>query len=109
MATPAGDSPHTNTPRQASRPERTQKMKLKKYLVYMDDGRNCFKLAIPAEDESSAREYVAGNGDVIAVKDVTEDYPISLDCVSQALRARGFGQVEIDLILRTLSLCEIAE
>lgn len=75
----------------------------------IDDGRNCFKLAIPAEDEASARKYATGNGEIIAVKDVTGEYPISLDCVSDALKVCGFGQTEIDLILRTLSFCEIAE
>lgn len=84
-------------------------MKLRKYMVYMDDGHDCFKLAIPAKDETHARELVSGNGDVISVKDVTGEYPISLDSVSNALLSLGFGRTEIDLILRTLSICDIAE
>ena len=47
--------------------------------------------------------------EVISVKDVTEDYPISLDKVGKALASAQFGGVEIDLILRTLSKCNIAE
>ena len=42
--------------------------KLHVYTVYMDDG-DAFKVTVPAESEAAAREYVAGNGDVIAVKD----------------------------------------
>ena len=42
--------------------------KLHVYTVYMDDG-DTFKVTVPAESEAAARKYVAGNGDVIAVKD----------------------------------------
>ena len=59
---------------------------MKKYMVYMDDGRDCFKVAVPANNEKTARKYVEGNGEVIAVKDITEDFPISLDKVAQALK-----------------------
>ena len=52
---------------------------------------------------------MAGNGEIIAVKDVTKEYPIPLVCVADALKVCGFGQTEMDLILRTLSFCEIAE
>ena len=83
--------------------------KMKKYMVYMDDTRDCFKVAVPAKDEKTARKYVEGNGEVIAVKDVTNDYPISLDKVSDALKNARFGQIEIDLITRCLSYNCIAE
>lgn len=68
-------------------------------MVYMDDGRDCFKVAV----------YVEGNGEVISVKDVTKDFPISLDKVAQALKNAGFGQIEIDLITRCLSFNDVAE
>lgn len=82
---------------------------MKKYMVYMDDGRDCFKVAVPATNEKEARKYVEGNGEVIAIKDITEDFPISLDKVAQALTNAQFGQVEIDLITRCLSFNCIAE
>lgn len=82
---------------------------MKKYMVYMDDGRDCFKVAIPAVSEKEARRCVEGNGEVIAVKDATKDFPISLDKVTQALKNAQFGQIEIDLITRCLSFNEIAE
>lgn len=82
---------------------------MKKYMVYMDDGRDCFKAAIPAVNEKAARKYVEGNGEVIAIKDVTKDFPISLYKVAQALKNAQFGQIEIDLITRCLSFNDIAE
>lgn len=42
--------------------------KMHVYTVYMDDG-DAFKVTIPAVSEAAAKEYVAGNGDVIAIKD----------------------------------------
>lgn len=67
------------------------------------------KWLVPAANEKAARKYVEGNGEVIAVKDITDDYPISLDKVVQALRNAQFGQTEIDLITRCLSFNDIAE
>ena len=84
-------------------------MNMKKYFVYLDDGHDCYKCAIPAKSEKEAREYVRGNGEVIAVKDVTDDYPISADKVADALKNACFGQTEIDFIIRTLTHNNIAE
>lgn len=84
-------------------------MKLKKFMVYMDDGRDAFRVAIPAENEKKAREYVMGNGEIVAVKNITEDFPIDAYKVEQALKAASFGQTEIELIIRTLTSTEIAE
>lgn len=78
-------------------------------MVYLDDGKDVYKLAIPAKDEKTAREYVQGNGEVIAVKEVTNDYPISVDKVAQALKNANFGQIEIDYITRALSEINICE
>ena len=75
----------------------------------MDDGRDCFKVAVPATSEKAARKYVEGNGEVVTVKDVTKDVPISLDKVAQALKNAQFGQIEIDLITRCLFFDGIAE
>ena len=78
-------------------------------MVYLDDGQDCFKVAVPAESVPKAEEYVSGNGEIIAVKEVSEDYPISIDKVIDALRRANFGQIEIDLIARTLRLTDLAE
>lgn len=82
---------------------------MKKYMVYMDDGKNCFKIAVPAKNEKMAREYVKGNGEIIAVKDITEDFPISAEKVASALMSANFGEIEIDLITRCLQMNNIAD
>lgn len=82
---------------------------MKKFMVYLDDGKDVFKLAIPAKDEKIAREYVKGNGEIIAVKDITNDFPISVEKVGEALTKAGFGEIEMDLITRALQQINIAE
>lgn len=82
---------------------------MKKFMVYMDDGRDCFKCAIPAKTEKDAKQYVKGNGEVIAVKDVTEDYPISTEKVADALIKANFGEHEIDFITRCLQMNNICD
>lgn len=84
-------------------------MKMRKYMVYVDDGEYLMKLAIPAKSVKAAKEYASGNGEIIKVSDVTEDYPIDSYKVAQALKNGNFGQTEIDFILRTLYTCNIAE
>ena len=80
---------------------------MKKYMVYLDDGKTCFKVAVPAINEKKAKEYVANNGEIIAIKDITEDFPIDLDKVTQALRLSHFGDTEIDIITRCLIINNI--
>lgn len=78
-------------------------------MVYIDDGEFCFKTAVPAETAEKAKKYCDGNGEIVAVKDVTDDYPIDIDKVCAALRMAAFGSTEIDLIQRTLTGTMIAE
>ena len=82
---------------------------MKKYMLYLDDGRNCFKVAVPAKNVKAAQGYVKGNGDVVAVKDITDEFPISAEKVADALRSAHFGKIEIDLITRCLQMNGIAE
>lgn len=84
-------------------------MRMRKYMVYMESGEDVFKLAIPAENEKKAREYVYGNGEVISIKDVTEEYPIDGAKVADTLLDAGFGQKEVDFIVRTLYTTRIAD
>lgn len=83
--------------------------KLRKFMVYLDDGMGCYKVAIPEENIRMAKTFVQGNGDIISIKDITNDYPISLDKVINALKQADFGDVEIQLITRTLQNTDIAE
>ncbi len=72
------------------------------YEVYMDDGREVFKVTVPAETQAAAKKYVSGNGDVIAVKD-SPLQDIHTGCLADTLRRNGWGQMEIDVITRTLA------
>ena len=84
-------------------------MTMKRFMVYLDDGDNVYKLAIPAKDEKAAREYVQGNGEVIAVKEVEAKDLISAERVAQALENANFGKYEIDFITRALQEINICE
>lgn len=81
----------------------------RKYMVYLDDGEGVYKVAIAAICEESAALSCKGNGEVVAVKDVTDEYPIVCDKVAEALDKSGFGQIEIDYICRALREFGIAE
>lgn len=81
---------------------------MRKYMVYMDDGK-CFKLAVPAKNEKEARACVAGNGEIIAVKDVTAEYPISVSKIADALAMAHFGQTEISFVTRCLAFSKVAD
>lgn len=80
----------------------------KAYMVYTDDGRNVYRLDVPAESAKKAREFVQGNGEIVAVKpgERNASNPISADYIANALAAARFGQMEIDLILRALGDCD---
>lgn len=79
-------------------------------MVFVDfDQENCLKLAIPAKSEEDAKSYAEGNGEIIAVKDVTDEYKISAEKVGKALEAYGFSKMEMDIITRCLQFTGIAE
>lgn len=75
----------------------------------MESGNDLYKVAVPADSEKKAREYVNGNGDVLLVKDVTEEYYIDAYKVAGTLLDAGFGEKEVDFIVRTLQQTGIAE
>ena len=70
------------------------------YEIIMEDRDSVYKVVVPATNEKEAAKYVEGNGDVVRVKEITDDYPISTEKVVEALKAASFGKVEIDLITR---------
>lgn len=72
------------------------------YDLYMDDGYSTFKVTVPAFNKKDAKEYVQGNGDVMAVKP-SELQDIDLNCLADTLKRSGWGQQEIDIIVRALA------
>lgn len=90
--------------------ERRKGMKpLRKYVVYLDDGELIYKLYVPAINEEAAKTYCEGNGDIVAVKDVTEEVKIESQKVTWALHAYGMDKSKIDIILRTLCITGIID
>lgn len=81
----------------------------KKYMVYLDDGRGAVRVAVPAPDEQTAKAFVEGNGEVVAVRDVSDAYEIDLDRVASALARAGFSDVSIDYVVRTLEITGLAK
>lgn len=81
--------------------------RLKAWWVYMDDGRDTFKCAVPAATKKDAEAFVAGNGEVVTIREnkgvLDDGYIISADCVADALLKAGFGRDEVNLITRTLT------
>ena len=86
--------------------QETQEMK--KYFVYLDDETDVYRIAVPAVSEEAAREYVAGNGEVVAVKEV-DDFGISAESLSKALRDAGWSEAEVDFVTRALSQMKVVE
>lgn len=82
---------------------------MRKYIAYLDDGESVIKVAVPANNSAGVKRYVAGNGEIIKIKDVTDEYPISSAKVKLALEQSGFGETEKWLIVRALELTGITE
>ena len=72
------------------------------YDLYMDDGHNTFKVTVPAFSKKDAKEYVQGNGEVVAIKP-SELQDIDLNCLADTLKRSGWGQKEVDIITRALA------
>lgn len=84
---------------------------LRKYMVYLEDGEYLYKVAVPAEDEQVARDYVDGNGEILMVKDLTEENKLRIFSknVVEALKNYGFSTTQTDLIIRTLEITGVTE
>lgn len=80
-----------------------------KYLVYIDDGQDVYRVAIAAVSEDAARAWCAGNGEIVAIKDITEECKIYETTVSNALIAAGFDRDKVALMCRALSELGIIE
>lgn len=75
------------------------------YNVYLDDGRDVYKIVVPAESEADAAKYCEGNGEVIAVKKNPDVQKINTSALADCLRTTGWNKAEVDVITRTLTIC----
>ena len=81
--------------------------KLNVYSVYLDDGKDVFRVTVPAASKKDAAEYVRGNGDVVAIKPA-DLQDIDLDALADTLKRAQWGQMEIDIITRRRCCCRRA-
>ena len=58
-----------------------------------------FKLTRPAKDEKAFHYQFDGNGEILKLKDITEETPISLGHLEKTLQKAEYGKREIELIL----------
>lgn len=76
--------------------------KFKVYDVYMDDGRDVFKVVIPAESKQAATKAVAGNGEVVKIRENTLVPNIDCNALADTLRKNAWGDAEIQVITRVI-------
>jgi len=76
--------------------------KMNIYAVYLDDNHNVYKIHVPAQSKAEAAKYCQGNGNIVKITDETNDFPIDIDKVWDALLRANFGRIEMDIITRTL-------
>ena len=74
--------------------------KLNAYKVYLDDGEMTYSVMVPAENKARAKEYVKGNGEVIAVKE--SEITIDVGTIVLELQRLGYDKDGIALLARTL-------
>ena len=72
------------------------------FTVYLEAGDNLFKVLIPAECEEEAMEQCIGNGEVIAVKDVTSNHRFDTVELWKTLEQAGYDKEKIQLLDRLL-------
>lgn len=71
---------------------------MKVFECILEDGQNVKKIVIPALHRKSLVNDYDGKGEFIKVKEVTQDYPISIPKVIEALQLSDFGETEIRII-----------
>ena len=80
-------------------------VKMKIFKVYLDDGRNVFKVRVPAFDEEQATNYCRGNGEIVAVKEETEFPGILSEWLQDKLKQTDMTSEEQCLIERIINNC----
>jgi len=75
-----------------------------RYFVYVDDGDDdsAMKIAVPQVSVEAAMDYCEGAGDIVAVKDVSDEFHFDELRVAEALENGGFSEIEIRFLTRAL-------
>lgn len=75
----------------------------KMYEIIILDSEHVYKHHGIYRTEKDARKSAEGNGEVVRIKDVTENFPLSGDMIFSALKNAGFGQIEANAIYSFVS------
>jgi len=78
------------------------KCKHQMYEAIVDAGDHVFKVNRIARDEEDFKSIYGGNGELVRLRNVTEDFPISENAVRTALVTAGFGEAEVEAVVHLL-------
>ena len=78
---------------------------MKMFKTYFDDGDTCFKVIRPAESKSQFYSRFGGNGEIIKIDDVTEEFPLDPEKLLDDLRRIGYGEPEAYAISECVRKC----
>lgn len=90
---------------QPRKSEGKRMVKMKIFKVYLDDGRDVFKIRIPAFDEKQAIAYCEGNGEIVAIKEEIEFPGVSNEWLQDKLSQTDMTPEEQCLIDRIIRNC----
>lgn len=71
---------------------------MKLFKAYFDCGDDCFKVVRPAESKAKFIERFGGNGEIIKLEEVTEEYPLDVEYLFDFLHKYGWGEAETHII-----------
>lgn len=74
----------------------------KMYEMILDDGQNIIKVVCPALSVKDLKKQYSGNGEFVRIKEVTENYPLSITNIMISLREAGYGEIEREAIARII-------
>lgn len=75
--------------------------KMKVWSLYLDDGESTWREFVPAYSRKDACAYVAGNGEVVAVKEAS-DKGVDIYALAETLANGGWKQDAIDIVVRAI-------
>lgn len=73
------------------------------YIVYADDGRDAYRLVVPAPNKKDAEEFAKSCSMNVVTTKVMEDFYINTNYLASVMTAGHFGQDEIDVVTRMLN------
>ena len=71
------------------------------YRIILESSSDVYRILVPAKTEEEAKNYVAGNGDIVDIKDVTDAHEIDVNAILRHLVGK-VNQDEYQIIMRLL-------